>query len=551
VANREQWTVATIGDDDQVTVVSPDGRSRILDPLYVQDNVQHAWAVTAHGAQGATVDRVHAVVSDRMDAAGLYVGLTRGRSANVLHAVAEDEGQARSQFLRAARRSNADPGLHAARAAAERRMAKAAEKSAGAAQEEPVAEPRKRSLTTEGTPEEIMARFEAEIDRDPSVQGVAGDLEQVFDRDPRARVAEGARRDQRLLDHPVGRFEGMGRDQVSEAVHDRVNVQSDWIPGADLLRAPLRYPDPDLTRRGTDLTDEETEYLCQAWSALGRPQTASEALSAEQARLALPTAGEKGRGPAEQQPVDDAEAVEAEPKRRREFRAAGPEHEDARQEEPAESAAPEEQDAGQPFRSGLRDARAVSDRRKAALAALADLEEDYRGREPDAAFETRAKAIGVRHSVLEKYGQHMGEEFRSQLHDRAVKRDERSDWFERKKDYLGKLDTPKAKFDPRFRTAYNKEVERSQWTVGEIETELARGDYRQVPASEREAAFKAYRLERFDLQASGTEADNRPARPVLSEAQRRVRATREELIKQNREQEQRTQQQDHSYGLGD
>ena len=69
-----------------------------------------------------TVDTAHAVLSDEMDAAGVYVGMTRGRTANVLHVVAVDEQDAREQFVEAFTRDSSDRGLDEARKQVERDM---------------------------------------------------------------------------------------------------------------------------------------------------------------------------------------------------------------------------------------------------------------------------------------------------------------------------------------------------------------------------------------------------------------------------------------------
>lgn len=123
VANRQTWQVTNVLDDGRVTVQDPNtGTHRTLDADYVGHNVQLAWATTAHGAQGMTVDSAHTVLSDQLDAAGAYVGLTRGRHSNTVHAVAADIEDARGQFMAAMGRERADVGLtEATRRAAEER----------------------------------------------------------------------------------------------------------------------------------------------------------------------------------------------------------------------------------------------------------------------------------------------------------------------------------------------------------------------------------------------------------------------------------------------
>lgn len=117
VANRQVWEVRSVQEDGSVIVRDAEsGHHRTLDSDYVQGNLQLAFAVTAHGAQGMTVDTAHMVLSDQTDAAGLYVGLTRGRYANVLHAVAEDDADVLEQFTAAVSRVRGDEGLSAVQA---------------------------------------------------------------------------------------------------------------------------------------------------------------------------------------------------------------------------------------------------------------------------------------------------------------------------------------------------------------------------------------------------------------------------------------------------
>lgn len=111
VANRQTFTVHHVNADGRVVVKDEQGHRRALTADYVAENLQLAYCVTAHGAQGMTVDTAHTILSDQMDAAGAYVGLTRGRRANVLHAVAVDGDDAKGQFGEAMAREGADLGL--------------------------------------------------------------------------------------------------------------------------------------------------------------------------------------------------------------------------------------------------------------------------------------------------------------------------------------------------------------------------------------------------------------------------------------------------------
>ena len=65
----------------------------------------------------------HTVLSDALDASGVYVGMTRGRQANYLHVVADDVDDAREQFVLVLERDRADRGLTAATQAAREAVA--------------------------------------------------------------------------------------------------------------------------------------------------------------------------------------------------------------------------------------------------------------------------------------------------------------------------------------------------------------------------------------------------------------------------------------------
>ncbi|MGO2932107.1 MobF family relaxase [Microbacterium sp.] len=116
VANRQTWTVQHVGDDGALSVVETgNGRKQqrtvTLPAEYVTEDAHLAYAVTAYGVQGATVNAAHTFLSDAIDAAGVYVGMTRGRETNRLHIVASDLADAKQQFVDALARDRADRGL--------------------------------------------------------------------------------------------------------------------------------------------------------------------------------------------------------------------------------------------------------------------------------------------------------------------------------------------------------------------------------------------------------------------------------------------------------
>ncbi|MFX5785113.1 hypothetical protein ABTE36_21725, partial [Acinetobacter baumannii] len=82
-----------------------------LPAKYVAEHAHLAYVSTAYGVQGMTAPASHTVLSDALDAAGVYVGLTRGQEENRLHIVAANLGDAREQFVAALERDRADRGL--------------------------------------------------------------------------------------------------------------------------------------------------------------------------------------------------------------------------------------------------------------------------------------------------------------------------------------------------------------------------------------------------------------------------------------------------------
>jgi hypothetical protein len=124
VANRQTWTVQSIGDDGTVwarDAASPrkHPRSVALPSSYVTDHAHLAYAATAYGVQGVTTTSAHTLLSEALDASGVYVGMTRGRDANVLHIVADNLDEAREHFIDALRLDRADRGLQAATSGAQ------------------------------------------------------------------------------------------------------------------------------------------------------------------------------------------------------------------------------------------------------------------------------------------------------------------------------------------------------------------------------------------------------------------------------------------------
>jgi hypothetical protein len=82
VKNRHRWVAEDVGPDGSVTVADHD-RGRVTLPReYVAQAMTLAYASTAMAGQGRTVDRSLVLVDGPIDAAGLYVPMTRGREGN-------------------------------------------------------------------------------------------------------------------------------------------------------------------------------------------------------------------------------------------------------------------------------------------------------------------------------------------------------------------------------------------------------------------------------------------------------------------------------------
>lgn len=93
VENRAQWVVRNIWDASiDLASVGDSGEIRRVSREYALDHLQLAYASTVHGIQGETTDA--AVVGPDVDAAGLYVGLTRGRHQNVAVTIARTDQDA-------------------------------------------------------------------------------------------------------------------------------------------------------------------------------------------------------------------------------------------------------------------------------------------------------------------------------------------------------------------------------------------------------------------------------------------------------------------------
>ncbi|WP_447924965.1 MobF family relaxase [Georgenia muralis] len=87
VRNGDRWTVTHVGPGGTLEVrrIDASGATVRLPAGYVARHVDLGYAVTAHRAQGMTVDTAHVVVSASTTRENLYVSMTRGRHANTAY----------------------------------------------------------------------------------------------------------------------------------------------------------------------------------------------------------------------------------------------------------------------------------------------------------------------------------------------------------------------------------------------------------------------------------------------------------------------------------
>ncbi len=99
VRNGDRWEVTSIHADQAVTIRRPGRRwgGRVVLPAeYVAEHVELGYAITAHRAQGSTVDTAHVLVDPSTTREQLYVGLTRGRTSNIAYVATDRPDDAHS-----------------------------------------------------------------------------------------------------------------------------------------------------------------------------------------------------------------------------------------------------------------------------------------------------------------------------------------------------------------------------------------------------------------------------------------------------------------------
>lgn len=99
VKNGDRWRITDIRQDGTVIVDRIDPRRKgrtVLTPEYVGDHLDLGYAVTAHRAQGLTVDTSHTVVTPSTIRENLYVSMTRGRESNIAYVALDQPDESHS-----------------------------------------------------------------------------------------------------------------------------------------------------------------------------------------------------------------------------------------------------------------------------------------------------------------------------------------------------------------------------------------------------------------------------------------------------------------------
>ncbi|WP_434315996.1 AAA family ATPase [Leifsonia sp. P73] len=130
VQNRQHWVVKRITKTEVILASAADSTDlKKVSHEYANAHMHLGYASTVYGVQGETTDR--ALVGPGVDAAGLYVGLTRGKNDNDIVLVASTKASARTQLVEMMQRQPIEETLDASRMAARVEFSRAAQSETG------------------------------------------------------------------------------------------------------------------------------------------------------------------------------------------------------------------------------------------------------------------------------------------------------------------------------------------------------------------------------------------------------------------------------------
>jgi conjugative relaxase-like TrwC/TraI family protein len=124
VDNGTRGTVRAVDPDRlAVTIQTDDGELRVLPADYVAEHLEHAYAVTGHGSQGATVERAQVIgTPEDFTNEWAYTALSRAREPVTVHLVAQPSDRSeRAEFAPADRERAPRAAIETMRAAMRRR----------------------------------------------------------------------------------------------------------------------------------------------------------------------------------------------------------------------------------------------------------------------------------------------------------------------------------------------------------------------------------------------------------------------------------------------
>ncbi|MEN2739663.1 AAA family ATPase [Microbacterium sp. X-17] len=125
VQNRQNWVVRSVTADHVMLASDRDSTDlRKITHEYAASHLHLAYATTVYGVQGETTDR--SFVGPGVDAAGFYVGLTRGKQNNVAAVVATTRASAVSELVETMQRRPVEETVEMSRAAARTELLRAA-----------------------------------------------------------------------------------------------------------------------------------------------------------------------------------------------------------------------------------------------------------------------------------------------------------------------------------------------------------------------------------------------------------------------------------------